>query len=45
MKKEKDTDCNEQDYLNHFLINQINRITVEDQAEQMKEELDNSESQ
>jgi hypothetical protein len=40
MKKEKESDCNELDYLNHFLIEQINRITVEDQEEQMKAEVD-----
>ncbi|WP_409252379.1 hypothetical protein V1502_20180 [Bacillus sp. SCS-153A] len=45
MKKEKDPDCNELDYLNHFLIEQINRISVEDQEKQMKAELDNHETQ
>ncbi|MGM0843387.1 MAG: hypothetical protein ACQEUT_00315 [Bacillota bacterium] len=40
MMKEKDS-CDEQDYLNHFLIQQINRITVEDQEEQVKEEIKN----
>ncbi|WP_168413194.1 hypothetical protein [Bacillus salacetis] len=42
MEKDKQPDCKEQDYLNHFLIEQINRITVEDQGEQMEEELENT---
>ncbi|WP_421382374.1 hypothetical protein ACOJQI_22570 [Bacillus salacetis] len=44
MRKEKEPACHEQDYLNHFLVEQINRISVEDQAEQMKEELDEHET-
>lgn len=39
MRKENEPGCEEQDYLNHFLVEQINRITVEEQEEQMKEEL------
>jgi hypothetical protein len=45
MKKDKEPRCDEMDYLHHFLIEQINRITVEDQGEQMEEELKNPELQ
>ncbi|WP_171016948.1 hypothetical protein [Pseudalkalibacillus caeni] len=44
MKKENKTECNEEmDYLRHYLVEQINRITVEEQEEQMREEMENKE--
>ncbi|WP_456272913.1 hypothetical protein [Bacillus sp. AK031] len=43
MKKGEELECNEErDYLQHFLIEQINRISVEEQEEQMREELKNN---
>lgn len=45
MEKEKEPGCEELDYMNHFLIEQINRISVEDQEKQMKDELENDNSQ
>ncbi|MGF2618382.1 hypothetical protein ACQUWN_22605 [Rossellomorea aquimaris] len=42
MKKDNEPVCDEKDYLHHYLIEQINRISVEEQEEQMKEELQNN---
>ncbi|WP_157888135.1 hypothetical protein [Bacillus marinisedimentorum] len=41
MEKEKETVCNEeQDRLNHYLIDMVTKVIVEEQEEQMKEELE-----
>lgn len=42
MKKENSPECDEKDYLHHYMIEQINRITVEEQEEQMKNEIKNN---
>jgi hypothetical protein len=43
MNKDKELECDEErDYLQHYLIEQINRISVEEQEEQMREELKSS---